>query len=114
MRILIASTLLTVFAACASARKAPYESRPLRGIFRHGWELQSFRPCGSREDWWVADAADLRPRAERAGLDPDGPLLVEVRASVSPPGRFGHLGGYVRQIGVNEVLHVEVARVGRC
>ncbi len=114
MRILIASTLITIAAACASTRYEAYEPRPLRGIYRQGWEVQSFRPCGSREDWWVADGADLRPRAERAGLDPDGPLLVEVRASVSPPGRFGHLGGYSRQIGVEEVLRVEAARAGRC
>lgn len=114
MRILIASTLITIAAACASARNAAYEPRPLRGIYRHGWEVQSFRPCGSREDWWVGNEADLRPRAERAGLNPDGPLLVEVRASVSPPGRFGHLGGYSRQIGVEEVLRVEAARAGHC
>jgi hypothetical protein len=113
MRILIASTLITI-AACASARNAAYEPRPLRGIYRHGWEVQSFRPSGSRENWWVANGADLRPRAERAGLDPDGPLLLELRASVSPPGRFGHLGGYSRQIGVEEVLRVEAARVDRC
>lgn len=114
MRILTATILIPVLAACASARGAMYEPHTLTGIYRHGWEVQSFRPCGSLEKWWVGDAADLRPRAERAGFDPDGPLLIEVRASLSERGRFGHMGAYSRQIGVQEVVRVQQASGDRC
>jgi hypothetical protein len=126
-RILIACMLL---AACASKRGEPrpvpneppaaeagaprLEFRTLRGVYYHAWEIQSFRVCGAREVWWVANAADLPPRAESAGLNPDGPLLVEVRASISGRGRFGHLGAYPRQIGIQEVVRVEAARGDSC
>ena len=123
--ILIACTLL---AACSTRRSEPNEPQPapdgprvellpvrtLRGVYRHAWEVQSFRPCGSGEQWWVGNAADLQPRAQRAGLNPDGPLLIEVRASVSERGRYGHMGAYTRQIGVQEVVRVEAAGGDSC
>lgn len=125
--ILLACTLL---AACSPGRREPAEPQPaedraeprdpdltfrtVRGIYRHAWEIQAFQPCGTREQWWVANAADIPPRAERAGLNPDGPVLVEARVSISDRGRFGHLGAYPRQIGVQEVLRVEAARGDSC
>jgi hypothetical protein len=104
--------LLVPLAACASTR-GPEDIERLAGHYRYGFEVESFRPCGSSEDWWVTVSDRLRERIREIG-DAPGPVYAVLRARVSPQGEYGHLGSYDRQISIVEVLEVRPATETDC
>jgi hypothetical protein len=99
--------LLAVAALCAGAAAwMPFrEPRQISGWYRISWEEQSFTPCGGSERWWVADPGPLMARYRQVVTRGDwGTVYATVRAEVSDPGRFGHMGMYPRSIAIREVV----------
>ena len=95
--------------------------RTYHGTYRAGFEVSSFisgtASCGGDDAWWLsADAAtgfDERYRAAiaaqsgmPAGYTDYAPVETTIRARLSPPGRYGHLGAYRHAITVTAVLAV--------
>lgn len=85
--------------------------RVVSGYYTVGWEEQSFTPCrtrplpiGDRGVWWVSNPGPLM-EVYRDLVEGDwGTIFVTVRADLTEPGRFGHLGGYSRSMAVLEVM----------
>ena len=101
------TTLLVLLLAClpSLADARPAAPRELAGVYELSFERQTFRPCGSRETWWVSAA----PATLHRGLGTRA--YVRVRATVSPRRAFGHLARYPRQIAIREVIS---ATAGEC
>ena len=110
-RLLLPALLLPLVAA---AGPAP-EPRTFIGHYTVDWEVQSFRACGRGETWWVSNPGPLM-RAFRDALPGEeyGTVYATVRADVTEPGGFGHLGGYRRAMAVREVVEVRPAGDGDC
>ena len=91
---------LLLLAACAPrpalARDTP--EREFEGVYELGFERHTFRPCGSRETWWVG----IAPAELQRGLGTRA--FVRVRGTVGRRGGYGHLARYPRQIIITEVV----------
>lgn len=108
-----AFALPLLLAGCPMSSTAP-EPQRYEGFFKQGFETESFQPCGSKEEWWVTEGAELRQRYnEVADLNYD-PVYVVVRGQLGPEGKFGHLGLYTRQIAVSEVIEIRLPQHGDC
>lgn len=97
--------------ACASATGPAAERH--RGLYTWGFEVSGFQPCGSSESWWVT-AGDLYPRYREVATADYQPVYVEVTGEVGPPGRYGHMGAYSREIAVRDVAVMRPLREGDC
>ncbi len=88
----------------------------LQGVFESGFELAAFHPdrrCpGDGRRFWLAWTAESRfdegirdetGRDAFAGAELSAFRIV-VRAELSPPGEYGHLGAYPREVTVHELL----------
>jgi hypothetical protein len=106
--------LLALLAACES--KAPWPSSGVFvGYYTHGFEQSDFKPVGTGERWWlsgnigvvtnlfVAPSSKELPKVQR-------PVYIVVRGTLSAEGRHGHLGGYKRELSVQEVIEIRVLR----
>lgn len=82
-----------------------------RGLVSFGFEVEGFTPCDADGQWWVADApADLRERYRDAVGFRYTPVYVVVEGTLSPPGEYGHLGAYDRQISISRLVEMDTAR----
>jgi hypothetical protein len=79
------------------------QDRVVSGYYTVDWEVQSFRPCGGGGPWWVANPGPMMVNYRDLVENEYGTIFVTVRAEVSEPGRWGHMGGYRRMMGVLEV-----------
>jgi|GEM_PF-2562464 len=86
------------------------EAERFTGIYEAGWELETFRPCGTAEEWWTWSTARIVHDDPRGW----GRRLVVVEGEVSAPGRYGHLGRYTRQIVITRVIEVLGDADARC
>ena len=112
-------------AATPTATPAPSATPPpapatapqtLVGVFESGFELAAFYPdrrCpgGGTRFWldWTAESRFAGRIREETGRDAFAgaemsAFRVTVRAELSPPGTYGHLGAYTRQLTVHELL----------
>jgi hypothetical protein len=103
--------VVVILAACSDGLSG---ERELRGIVTMGFEIQAFRECGATADYWMTYDVDTPGRAEFeevlgewGGGQPVRRIYAEVRADVSEPGSYGHLGAFPREI---TVLDFEDAR----
>lgn len=69
------------------------------GYFVSGLETSTFVPAGSNERWHLTGRA-----AQRVDLRSGRPMYVEVRATLSTLGSYGHLGQYVRELDASDVI----------
>ena len=93
----------------------------LEGVFETGFELSAFYPearCpGDRVRYWVTWTPESRfgeRIVEETGREPFAEphtvaFRIAVLAELSPPGSYGHLGAYEREVAVHELLSAEVA-----
>ena len=92
---------------CSSgqAQNAALEGRTLwRGHVSFGFETSEFRPCGSKERWWVVSSADLQKKYARATKRMYEPVYGVLRGIPSTRGTYGHLGSYARELRVRSVV----------
>jgi hypothetical protein len=102
----------------ATPTGTPTTSAPqtLVGVFESGFELAAFHPdrrCpgdGPRF-WldWTAESRFAERIREETGRDAFAgaevrAFRITVRAELSPPGEYGHLGAYTRRVTVHELL----------
>ncbi len=126
--------LLLAGAACRSTARevASVDGQAgsaFRGHYTSGFEVSSFRLCGSSEDWWLippddsAQAAafvDRVGRAAREGAPTPGVpqgyqhVYLEVRGDTTGHGQYGHLARYVREFQVKDVVAVKPSEPGDC
>jgi hypothetical protein len=106
----------------------------LAGVGAFGPETAAFLPCGVPEAWWLEfhertpeldrqlreqEATDLRARLEdcdrKTGLAGcDRWVYLELDGVRSRSGRYGHMGGYSRELQVRKVLRVTRDVPGSC
>jgi hypothetical protein len=72
-------------------------------------QREEFRPCGSAEQWWVANPDPLRSRYNDIGAAAYEPVYAVIRADTTPRLSAGHLGRYARYVRIHEVM--EIARL---
>jgi hypothetical protein len=92
----------------------PQEPQRLSGYYTVRWEEQSFQPCGEHQRWWVADPGPMLRRYRELMDGQYGTVYVSVRAEVSEPGHYGHLGMYSRSAAVREVISARAAGENDC
>jgi hypothetical protein len=117
-------------AACrhpAPAPSAPYVGKgSLRGYVRLGPEQVSFQACGSDRKWWLAPAnapgwsdavrvLEAQPECD-LGYTPCAlqEVFVDADGQVSPPGEYGHLGRYAREVRLSRVYWASRAAPEEC
>ncbi len=112
--ILSLASLLCNYDDFPSEQEAGFEQITVSGIYTGGFEVHSFTPCGSKEDWWLADR-DINDRyGARSVSKPETYWQIEIRALVSPLGKYGHLGGYVRCVTKVEFLSAVESQTNEC
>jgi hypothetical protein len=92
-------------------------SRPdveVSGVLRLGFETSALDPCSSGQSWWVTNSDILVDRYEAVADFPGQAVFVSVVGVKSKPGRYGHLGAYVREFEVTEVREVRKLVDGDC
>lgn len=104
-------TFLTAVLGCASSGAVEPPNR-FEGHFSTGFEVASFRPCGSQASWWVTGGEELFRRYRDLGVSDYAEVYAIVRGDTTSIGQYGHLGAYVREVEVVEVI--EVVKDGRC
>lgn len=111
LRLVALGTALVVGSCDARHPITPNVSKVFQGHYTKRFEIDSFRPCGQDEDWWVKHETDALIRAvTNANGMVGGELYVEVEGTVSDRGSYGHLGAYDREIRVSKVLRTEAPR----
>jgi hypothetical protein len=90
----------------AIARDMGEPTREFAGVYELGFERQTFRPCGSRETWWVG----IAPAELQTGYGTRE--FVRVRGTVGKRGGYGHLARYPRQIIITEVVSTSESSCG--
>lgn len=104
--------LLLGAAACGSVTAPGVQEHA--GYYESGFEVESFRPCGESQAWWVTGGESLRERYREIAAAPYERLYVVVRGTAGPVGRYGHLGSYQRELEVEEVLEIRRALPTDC
>ena len=122
MRVVVAILLLF---ACAPRENAspPAQPRPqtqsqskpapqplvatteeFRGTYSEADESETFVPCGKKEVWWVYFSDSARATLRKNNITGWGNWPMRVRGTLSPPGHYGHQGGYPRHLYVEQVI----------
>lgn len=91
-----AGTLAMALNACA---QAPEPTQSLAGWYSEHGTSRTFQPCGSDQAWTIAEAGQLPARAKAFDLQPDAPVYVKLKATVSP----SRGGNSTREVHVREV-----------
>lgn len=96
------------------------ESGEWEGFVMLGRGGDSFKPCGSRETWWIKVKGfnrlldDLRVQYNEVAEHPYDPVYVRISGEVSKKGQFGPLGSYQRVVYVEELLEVRTRQDNDC
>ena len=101
----------------------PETAVELTGHMVIGFEIASFVPCapldapdeppGYGQGYWLsADPGVELYAAYHAAVGEDYlPAYVHVTGRLSPPGQYGHLGAYTRELTVTEILEINATGV---
>ncbi len=106
----MAVVVVAVFGCSSTASDWPAQGT-FRGYYTHSFEVSQFTPQGTKEKWWLEGSIEditkqlVAPRDETPKLK--SPVYIVVDGKLSKPGRFGHLGKYVRKLSVEKVLEVK-------
>ncbi len=113
-------SIIASLSACAEVTAVDSSgTREFRGRFVQAWETSRFVPCGQPDStlrWWASfersASTAYTDSAFRAARDTaKNPyywtnVLLEVRATLSGPGRFGHVQSYSREITIHDVRRI--------
>ena len=111
LRTLFAALLPLPLVAAVASRPEPVT---LSGYYTVKWEEQSLRVCGERGPWWVSNAGPLLEPYRDLVEGEYGTIYVTVRADVTEPGMFGHMGMYRRAVAIREVVEARAATRDDC
>ncbi len=113
MKIIISFLIVIVFVILGCSSTSP--NWPTEGVFQgyytKGFEVSSFTPDGIEEEWWLDGSIGkivnqmIAPKNETSKIK--SPAYIVVRGKLSPPGNYGHLGHYNRELVVEEVIEVK-------
>ena len=88
------------------------------GIFVSGFEISSFKPCGSKENWWVTGNDEVFNKLFKGLENLRGQgyrqAYVRFRGNVSEKGMYGHLNGYDREFTLRDVVFVRNEKPDEC
>lgn len=108
--------------AKTSIDSAPTATKPMRGIYTWGAEVESLQPCGQSVIWWVegSDAvrAPLHAKADqRRAEDPRQPyplIYVEGRGRLLGKADDGFAADYENVLELTEVSRIEAPPPADC
>lgn len=107
--------------ACAlGAVGRSLESGVWQGHVSFGPGGSTFRPCRSRETWWVKGQGyeetdkELEARYHELAERPYEQIYVRIQGEISKKGQYGPLGTYQRVLYVDEVLEIRPQREDDC
>ena len=114
-KFLLACAVLLCSSVGGQAQNSALEGRTLwRGYVSFGFETSEFRPCGSKEQWWVLSTRDLSARYKKLSANMYSPVFVRLRGVPTKLGQYGHLGAYQRQFEVTAVLESRPPKSDDC
>ncbi len=104
MRVVFASLLLLALSACATTGGRSYS-----GVYVYGFETEAFYSYEGGDPYWVSADADAYTALQAPipqAVDPQAGarVIVVVQGVLSPPGLYGHLGAYTRELHVTRVV----------
>lgn len=111
LRTLFATLLPLPLLAAVAPRPEPVT---LSGYYTVKWEEQSLRVCGERGPWWVSNPGPVLEPYRELVEGEYGTIYVTVRADVTGPGMFGHMGMYRRAVAIREVVEARAATRDDC
>lgn len=79
-----------------------------RGVYSAGFEVSSFRPCGSSERWWVSAPGALHEAYVKLNPVPYQEIYAVILGDTSGVGRVGHLGLYSRYLSVDSLVEARL------
>jgi hypothetical protein len=101
------------------------ETGEFEGYYASGFEVSSFVPCdtnagaGYGNGYWLTGTPEFYDQysalVQSSGFDPISgyqSVYVRFKGELSPPGSYGHLGAYEREVNVTELL--EMSLDGQC
>lgn len=99
-----------VLAACASPASA--RAQRFSGSYDWHFETSSFRPDGGGGPYWLSGEGDTLERITAAlghsGRGTWGQFHIVVEGRLSEEGRYGHMGGYRRELHVTRVIETRL------
>lgn len=102
-----ATIVASILALSWCAPDAPRTIERFTGSYVQAFEKHVFIPSGNRGTWWAV----LEPTARKAmdaARGPDlpisEPIYCDVEGILSPPGSYGHLNQYPREITIVRVV----------
>lgn len=84
------------------------------GRVSFGFEVASFQPCDSDEQWWITGSNELYEAWTALDLAWYESGFAIVRGRRSEKGEYGHLGAYQREFEVKDVIEVRPLEEGEC
>lgn len=108
--------VISLFAAVGRS----LESGEWEGFATLGRGGDSFRPCGSRETWWLKSIGftktleKLKNQYSQVAEHPYDPVYVRISGELSKKGQFGPLGSYQRVLYIEEILEVRARQDDDC
>lgn len=97
---------LVLAAGCGDATGSRERRVEVDGRLLIGWETNSFRPCGSEEDWLPYITPEMYAEYQRATGPGFKPAYARFRGTVGPRGKFGIYGVNDRELHVTELVEV--------
>ncbi|MFC2085744.1 hypothetical protein ACFLRO_00875 [Bacteroidota bacterium] len=87
------------------------------GQMSFGFEEAAFRPCNTREQWWITGGdvvGELQSRYNDLGVAWYEPVYAKLKGDKSGKGEYGHLGAYEREFDVSDVIEIRLLEQGEC
>jgi hypothetical protein len=110
----MAVTLTTLF-ACGCTDKNVFE-----GKYSISYEASTFQSCDENERWWLLGNLDTLERFREMENPEVGVVkygivkFVKLEGTLSPEGRYGHMGKYTRELTVSRVIEVRPWKESDC